>query len=65
MSGTSIAAPFVTGTLALLWSIFPNSAAADLVGVIKTKSLGNNIHKSIIPRLLDAEAALNLLNFLR
>ena len=24
MSGTSFAAPFVTGGIALLWSIFPN-----------------------------------------
>ena len=28
MSGTSVAAPFVTGTIALLWSLFPRATAA-------------------------------------
>jgi subtilisin family serine protease len=26
LSGTSFAAPFVTGSIALLWSIFPNAS---------------------------------------
>ena len=55
MSGTSFAAPFVTGTIALLWSIFPTATPADLIYAVRTGS-SNNIHKSIIPKLLNVEA---------
>jgi subtilisin family serine protease len=55
-SGTSIAAPFVTGTLALLWSIFPKKSASDL----KLSILKHN-RRSIIPPLLDAYSAFQLL----
>jgi subtilisin family serine protease len=60
MTGTSFSAPFVTGTVGLLWSIFPNATAAEIVNcTIKSAS---NSRRSIIPPLLNAEAAFNLLN---
>ena len=51
-SGTSIAAPFVTGTLALLWSIYPKKTASDL----KLAILSHR-RRSILPVLLDAYSA--------
>jgi subtilisin family serine protease len=55
MNGTSFAAPFVTGTAALLWSIFPNATPVEIIhSIIKTTS---NNRRSIIPPLLDAKAA--------
>jgi subtilisin family serine protease len=56
-SGTSIAAPFVTGTLALLWSIYPKKTASDLKFSILSQS-----RRSIIPPLLDAYSAFQTLN---
>lgn len=54
MSGTSFAAPFVTGTIALLWSIFRNATSTDIISaIIKTDKSSNR--RSIIPPLLDAE----------
>ena len=54
-SGTSVATPFVTGALALLWSIFPAATAADL------KQAVFQVHgrrpRSVVPPLLDAERA--------
>jgi subtilisin family serine protease len=55
--GTSIAAPFVTGTLALLWSIFPQKTAAD----VRFSILKQN-KRSIMPPLLDAYSAFKILN---
>lgn len=54
MAGSSAAAPFVTGTLALLWSVFPR-APARLVRAAVTR-LGERARRSIVPPLLDAEA---------
>lgn len=58
MSGTSAAAPFVTGTIALLWSIFPRAAAHKII-----RSLISNTshHRTIIPPLLNAHEAYQLL----
>jgi subtilisin family serine protease len=56
MSGTSAAAPFVTGTIALLWSLFPNAAASQIVSSIVTA--GSQNRRTIIPPMLNAEAAL-------
>jgi subtilisin family serine protease len=59
MSGTSFAAPFVTGCIALLWSIFPNVTPSAIIhSLIRGKSFNS---RSIIPSLLNAEAALNIL----
>lgn len=53
--GTSAAAPFVTGTLALLFSEFTNVSPAQLkLALMRGNGLRRN---AIIPALLDAEAA--------
>lgn len=52
MSGTSTAAPFVSGACALLWSLFPQAAAADIKKAIL---LPGRPRKSIMPPLLDVE----------
>jgi subtilisin family serine protease len=60
MSGTSFAAPFVTGALALLWSLFTNYDASvikySLINVASSYK-----HRSVIPPLLNAESAWKLL----
>src|ERR1700722_581911 len=54
-SGTSAAAPFVTGAIALLWSEFPNASATE----VKLAITGNARHprKALVPPLLNAWAA--------
>ena len=53
--GTSAAAPFVTGTIALLWSLFPSRTAAEIMRAVKhTPTLHRNM---IVPPLLNAWAA--------
>lgn len=53
MSGTSAAAALVTGTCALLWSLFP-SARSQVV----RRALTHSIHRrTVVPALLDAERA--------
>jgi subtilisin family serine protease len=59
MSGTSFAAPFVTGSIALLWSMFPNATPVDIIHSI-TRVISFN-RRSIIPPLLNVEAAWNKL----
>ncbi len=54
-SGTSAAAPFVTGTCALLWSLFPAASANDLRIAVTQVTWGRR--RSIVPPLLDATAA--------
>jgi subtilisin family serine protease len=59
MSGTSFAAPFVTGAIALLWSLFPKANAAEIVhSIIRTTS---HNRRSIVPPLINSEAAYNVL----
>jgi len=54
IDGTSAAAAFVTGAIALLWSLFPEASA----GRIKSAVAGPpGRRRSIVPPLLDAEAA--------
>jgi subtilisin family serine protease len=55
MSGTSFAAPFVTGTIALLWSLFPKALAAEIIYSLITSTLYHR--RTIIPPLLNAEVA--------
>ena len=54
-SGTSAATPFVTGTIALLWSLFPNRTASQIKSAILYSN--GNRRKSIVPPLLNAMAA--------
>lgn len=62
LGGTSIAAPFVTGTAALLWSLFPEDTAAEIkLALMQTKES----RKSIVPPLLDAWAAYQFMVELR
>ncbi|MCC6698936.1 MAG: S8 family serine peptidase [Candidatus Hydrogenedentes bacterium] len=59
LQGTSAAAPFVTGALALLWSEFPDVSATGL----KTALTQAHSHRrsSVVPPLLDAWAAFQYL----
>ena len=54
LAGTSIATPFVTGTIGLLWSEFPGATAA---GVKDAVLRGGVARTSVVPPVLDAWAA--------
>jgi len=57
--GTSIAAPFVTGAIALLWSEFPAASAARVKLAVTN---GPRLRRrSIVPPVLDAWAAYQIL----
>jgi len=58
--GTSAAAPFVTGTIALLWSEFPG-ANANRIRLAVTQA-GAGRRPSVVPPLLDAWTAYQLLS---
>lgn len=59
LSGTSIAAPFVTGTIALLWSEFPAATASEIKLAV---SATNQFRRpAVSPPLLNAAAAYNSL----
>jgi subtilisin family serine protease len=57
--GTSIAAPFVTGAIALLWSEFPTATAAQ-IKLATTQGSGRR-RASVVPPLLNAWASYELL----
>ena len=57
LGGTSVAVPFVTGTIALLWSEFPTATAAQM----KLALMPGPRRASVVPPLLDAEAAFQVL----
>lgn len=57
--GTSAAAPFVTGTIALLWSLFPQATARELQAAI-AQSAGI-ARRTVVPPLLNAWAAYGLI----
>jgi subtilisin family serine protease len=58
--GTSAAAPFVTGTIALLWSEFPGASAAQIKLAVALAAEPRG--KTIVPPLLDAWAAYQGMN---
>ena len=55
LGGTSVAVPFVTGAIALLWSEFPAASAARIKLAICNASAPRRA--SVVPPLLDAAAA--------
>jgi subtilisin family serine protease len=58
--GTSVAAPFVTGAIALLWSEFPAASAAQIKFAITQASALRRA--SVVPPLLNAAAAHRILS---
>jgi subtilisin family serine protease len=58
MNGTSVAAPFVSGAIGLLWSLIPHARAGQMRSAL-IKS--NEYRKSIVPPLLDAWKAYQFL----
>jgi subtilisin family serine protease len=59
LGGTSVAVPFVTGAIALLWSIFPAATAAQIKLAITQASIPRRA--SVVPPLLNAAAAYQIL----
>jgi len=59
LGGTSVAVPFVTGTIALLWSEFPTTTAAQIKLAITQASTLRRA--SVVPPLLNAAAAYQIL----
>ena len=55
LGGTSAAAPFVTGTVALLWSEFPAASATEIKLAVRGASMARRT--TVVPPLLDAWAA--------
>jgi subtilisin family serine protease len=53
--GTSVAVPFVTGTMALLWSEFPAATPEQIRFAVSQTSTRRRA--SVVPPLLDAEIA--------
>ena len=59
LGGTSVAVPFVTGAIALLWSEFPGATAAQIKLAITQASTPRRA--SVVPPLLNAAAAYQIL----
>lgn len=60
-TGTSVAAAFVTGAIALLWSEFPDATALEIKAAV-THGQGGQRRTSVAPPLLDAWAAHEVLS---
>jgi subtilisin family serine protease len=59
LGGTSVAVPFVTGAIALLWSEFPTATAAEIQLAV---TQGNGARRTtVVPPLLDAWAAYQIM----
>ncbi|MDZ7963155.1 MAG: S8 family serine peptidase [Aulosira sp. DedQUE10] len=54
LGGTSVATPFVTGSIALLWSLFPNVTAAEVKFAVTQAHTSRRA--TVVPPLLDAWA---------
>ena len=52
LGGTSVAAPIVTGAIALLWSEFPGATASEVKFAVSQANVPRRT--TIVPRLLDA-----------
>ena len=59
LGGTSVAVPFVTGAIALLWSEFPSATAAQIKLAITQATTRRRA--SVVPPLLDAATAYQIL----
>jgi subtilisin family serine protease len=55
--GTSAAAPFVTGAIALLWSEFPSASAAQVIYAVASTSHRGPRRNTVVPPLINAWAA--------
>jgi subtilisin family serine protease len=55
LGGTSFAAPFVTGAIALLWSKYPNATAVEIKLAILQAHKGRRV--TVVPPLIDVWAA--------
>ncbi|HJZ75195.1 MAG TPA: S8 family serine peptidase [Vicinamibacterales bacterium] len=55
LGGTSVAAPFVTGAVALLWSLFPAATAAQIRLAVSGVAARRRL--AVVPPLLDGAAA--------
>jgi subtilisin family serine protease len=55
LGGTSVAVPFVTGTIALLWSEFPTATAAQIRLALSRSSAARRA--TVVPPLMDAATA--------
>jgi subtilisin family serine protease len=58
--GSSVAAPFVTGAAALLWSAFPSAAAVEVKHALLSSLVGRR--RTVTPPLLDAWRAYEVLS---
>jgi subtilisin family serine protease len=55
LGGTSVAAPFVTGAVALLWSLFPAASAANIK--LAMALAHDSARRGVVPPLLNARRA--------